>query len=79
MKTAAGKRRMRQTAEGSVVESEREIDRLQLELEELAEELQEEVDRIAEESMREAEAVEMIPVRPLQRDVEVIEVLLLWS
>jgi hypothetical protein len=79
MKTAAGKRRMRQTAEGSVVESEREIDRLQLELQELAEELQEEVDRIAEESMRAAEAVEVLPVRPLQRDVEVIEVLLSWS
>lgn len=79
MRSAAGKRRMRRTAAGSVIESEREIERLSDELEDLAEELQDEVDRIAEESERIAESVETVAVRPIQRDVAVGDVRLLWS
>jgi len=79
VKTAAGKRRMRQTAEGSVTESINEIERLELELEDLVEELQDEIDRIAEESEKTAEKVEIVEVRPIQRDVEVTDVWLVWS
>jgi Helicase HerA, central domain len=79
VKTAAGKRRMRQTAEGSVTESVREIERLEDELEDLAGELQDEIDRIAEESQLIAERVETVEVRPIQRDIEVTDVWLVWS
>jgi hypothetical protein len=79
VKTAAGKRRMRQTAEGSVTESLHEIERLELELEDLAEELQDEIDRIAEESEKTADQVEIVEVRPFQKDVEVTDVWLVWS
>ena len=79
IKTAAGKRRMRQTAEGSVTESVHEIERLEEELEDLADELQDEIDRVAEESERRAEKVELVPVRPIQRDIEVTDVWLVWS
>jgi hypothetical protein len=78
VRSAAGKRRMRKTAEGSVTESVREIDRLEDELEELAEELQDEIDRVAEESELKAEKVELVPVRPIQRDIEVSDVWLVW-
>ncbi len=79
MKTAAGKRRMRQTAEGSVTESVHEIERLEEELEDLADEMLDEIDRVAEESERRAETVEFVPVRPIQRDIEVADVWLVWS
>ncbi len=79
VKTAAGKRRMRQTAEGSVTESMNEIERLELELEDLAEELQDEIDRIAEDSEKIAEKVEIVEVRPIQKDIEVTDVWLVWS
>ncbi len=79
VKTAAGKRRMRQTAEGSVTESVNEIDRLEEELAELAEQLQGEIDRIAEESERRAERVELVALRPVQRDIEVGDLWLVWS
>ncbi len=79
VKTAAGKRRMRQTAEGSVTESLHEIERLELELEDLAEELQDEIDRIAEESEIAGDQVEIVEVRPFQKDVEVTDVWLVWS
>jgi len=79
VKTAAGKRRMRQTAEGSVTESVHEIERLEEELEDLADEMQDEIDRVAERSERRAENVELVPVRPIQRDVEVTDVWLVWS
>ena len=79
VKTAAGKRRMRQTAEGSVTESMHEIERLEIELEDLAEELQDEIDRIAEDSEKTAEQVEIVEVRPIQRDIEVTDVWLVWS
>ncbi len=79
VKTAAGKRRMRQTAEGSVTESLHEIERLEIELEDLAEELQDEIDRIAEESEKTADQVEIVEVRPFQKDVEVTDVWLVWS
>ena len=48
MKSAASKRRMRQTAEASVTESENEIERLELEIDGLAEEMQDEIDAIAQ-------------------------------
>ncbi len=79
VKTAAGKRRMRQTAEGSVTESVNEIERLEDELAELADELQDEIDRIAEESERLAENVESVAIRPIQRDIEVTDLWLVWS
>lgn len=79
MKSAAGKRRMRQTAEGSVTESVHEIERLEEELEDLADEMRDEIDRVAEESERRAETVEFVPVRPIQRDIEVADVWLVWS
>jgi len=79
MKTAAGKRRMRQTAEGSVTESENEIIRLEEELEVLAEDLQDEVDAVAEASERDAEQVDVVNVRPIQRDVDVDDLWLVWS
>ena len=79
VKTAAGRRRMRQTAEGSVTESMREIERFELELEDLAVELQDEIDRIAEESEKTAERVEIVEVRPIQKDIEVTDVWLVWS
>ncbi len=77
-RTAAGKRRMRQSAEGSVTESVREIDRLEDELSLLADELQDEVDRIAEASEQTAQKVETVTVRPIQRDIEVKNLWLVW-
>ncbi len=79
VRTAAGKRRMRQTAEGSVTESLHEIERLEEELDDLSEELQDEIDRIAEESEKIAEQVEIVEVRPVQKDIEVNDVWLVWS
>jgi hypothetical protein len=79
VRTAAGKRRMRQTAEGSVTESLHEIERLEAELEDLSEDLQDEIDRIAEESEKLAEQVEIVEVRPVQKDIEVGDVWLVWS
>lgn len=79
VKTAAGKRRMRQTAEGAVTESVNEIERLESELEDLVEEMQDEIDRIAEESEQRAEQIELVEVRPIQRDIEVADVWLVWS
>jgi len=77
-RTAATKRRMRRTAEGSVTESVNEIDRLEDELEELADELQDEIDRIAADSEERAEAVEMVEIRPIQRDIVVSDLWLVW-
>jgi len=77
-KTATGKRRMRQTAEGAVTESEQEIERLETELEDLADELQEEVDRIAAESEERAEKIEVVAVKAKKTDIEVIDLRLLW-
>lgn len=79
MKTAAGKRRMRQNAEGSVTESVNEIARLEDDLEELAEELQDEIDAVAEASEHDAEQVELVNVRPVQRDIDVEDLWLVWS
>jgi hypothetical protein len=79
MKTAAGKRRMRQRAAGSVIESEREIERIEAELEELAGELQEEIDNIAAASEIKAAEIEQIAVRPKRADVVVRELTLVWA
>jgi hypothetical protein len=79
MKTAAAKRRMRQSATGSVVESEREIERIEIELEDLADELQREVDRIAEASEAKAAQIEKLAVRPKRADVIVRELSLVWA
>jgi hypothetical protein len=79
MKTAAGKRRMRQSAEASVVESEHEIERLERELEDMAVELQEEIDRITAESEERAENLEIVPIRPIQRDIAISDLWLVWS
>ncbi|MCP4900975.1 MAG: DUF87 domain-containing protein [bacterium] len=76
---AATKRRMRQRAESSVVESEREIDRLEEEIEDLALELQDEVDRIAAESEAKAENIEDVDVRPQRKDVTVLSFELVWE
>ena len=45
----------------------------------LADELQDEIDRIAEESERLAENVEIVAIRPIQRDIEVADLWLVWS
>lgn len=77
-RSAATKRRMRQRAEGSVVESENEIERLTAELEDLAREMQDEVDRIAAESEALAEQVETVEIRPTRSQVEVVKLRLVW-
>ena len=38
-----------------------------------------EIDRIAEESERRADRVEVLEVRPIQRDIDVTDVWLVWS
>jgi hypothetical protein len=78
MKTAAGKRRMSQRAASSVVESEREIERIENELEDLADEMQDEIDRIAVASEEDAEQIEELAVRPKRADVEVLDLFLIW-
>jgi hypothetical protein len=78
IRTAATKRRLRRSAEGSVTESVHEIERLEDELEELADELAEAVDGIAAESEAKARAVEEVPVRPQQADVAVRDLTLVW-
>jgi hypothetical protein len=79
VRSAASKRRMRQTAEGAVAESVNEIERLEDELEALADELQGEIDRIAAASERTAENIEAVTVRPIQRDIEVTDLWLVWE
>jgi len=79
IRSAAGKRRMRQTAEGSVTESVHEIERLEVELDDVADEMQDEIDRIAEESERLAKKVEIVRIRPIQRDIEVTDLWMVWS
>ncbi len=79
LRTAAGKRRMRQSAEGSVTESEREVERLELELGDLAAELQTEIDRIAAASEQAAERIEEKPFKPKQSDVVVLDLALVWQ
>jgi len=79
MRTAAGKRRMSQRAEVDVEESMSEIERLEAELEDLAEEMQTEVDRIAAASERTALAIEEVSVRHQNTDIEVKNLLLVWS
>jgi hypothetical protein len=78
-KTATGKRRIRQTAEGAVRESENEIERLESELEDLADELQDEVDRIAAESEEKAEGIEVTPVKAKKADIEILDLRLVWG
>ena len=79
MKTAAGKRRMRQTAESAVVESENEIDRLEAEIESLAEDLQDEIDRIAAESEEKAEGIEKKAIKAKKADIAVLDLRLVWG
>jgi hypothetical protein len=79
LKTATGKRRIRQTAEGAVRESENEIERIESELEDLADEMQDEVDRIAAESEEKAEAVEVVAVKAKKADIEVLDLRLFWG
>jgi hypothetical protein len=79
VRSAASKRRIRQRAGASVTESEREIVRLENELEDLADELQDEIDRIAEASEVRAEAVEEVPIRPIQRDVGISGLRIVWG
>ena len=76
---AAGKRRMRQTAEGSVTESIHEIERLEAELEDLAQEMEEEIERMIEETEEIAIKVDGVNIRPVQRDVAIDDVWLVWS
>ena len=79
LKTAAEKRRMRQSAESSVLESENEIERLEAELEDLAEELQEEIDRIAAESEEKAEQIEEKAIKAKKADIAVVDMWLVWG
>jgi hypothetical protein len=79
IRTAAGKRRMRQTAEGSVTESIHEIERLEAELEDLAREMEDEIERMIEETEEIAVNVDGVVVRPVQRDVGVDGMWLVWS
>ena len=78
-RSSAGKRRMRQKAEASVIESEHEIERLEDQLEDLAEEMQAEIDAIAARSEEIAASIEEIAVRPKKADVNVLEIVLLWD
>jgi hypothetical protein len=78
MKTAAGKRRMRQRAKGDVVESEHEIQRIEGELEQLAVELEDEVERIAVESRETAERIEEMAVKATRSNIAVQELMILW-
>jgi methyl-accepting chemotaxis protein len=70
---------MRQRAGASVTESEREIERLEDELEDLADELQDEIDRIAGASEERAETIEEVAIRPIQRDIQVSGLWLVWG
>jgi hypothetical protein len=79
MKTAAGKRRMRQRARGEVVESENEIQRIEQELEQLAEELEDEVDRIAVESRETASRIEDVAIKATRSNIAVLELMILWA
>ena len=79
MRTAAGKRRMRQTAEAAVVESENEIERLEAEIEDIADELEDEIERIAAESEEKAEQIEERPVKARKADIVVLDLQLLWE
>jgi len=79
METAAGKRRMRQTAESAVIESENEIERLDAELENLAEELQEEIDRIAADSEEKAERIEEKAIKAKKADIAVLDIRVVWG
>jgi hypothetical protein len=79
MKSAASKRRMRQTAEASVTESENEIERLELEIDGLAEEMQDEIDAIAVESEEKAEQIEEKAVKAKKADITVIDLTLVWG
>jgi hypothetical protein len=78
MKTAAGKRRMRKRAEGEVVESKNEIQRIEQELEQLAEELEQEIDRIAAESNDMARGFEEVGVKATRSNIAVLELMILW-
>jgi hypothetical protein len=69
---------MTQRAEGTVVESENEIERLEAELEDLAAEMQDEVDRIAADSEALAAQVETVEIRPTRSQVEVLKLHLVW-
>jgi hypothetical protein len=77
-RSVATQQRMRQTAQGSVAESEREIERLGGEIEDLARELDAEVGRVAAASEALAEAVEEVPIRPKRSDLQVLSVELVW-
>jgi hypothetical protein len=79
LRTAAGKRRMRQTAKASVIESEHEIERLEAEIQGLAHELQDEIDRIAAESEERAEQIEEKAIRAKRSDIAVLDLWLLWG
>jgi hypothetical protein len=70
---------MRQTAEGAVLESENEIERLEAEIEALAGELQDEIDRIAAASEEKAEAIDEKPFRPRKADIAVLDLWLVWG
>ena len=69
---------MRQTAEGLVLESENEIERLEDEIQALAEELETEIDRIAEESEETAERIEEKAITAKKTDVVVHDLWLVW-
>ena len=79
LRSSSSKRRMRLTAEASVIESEHEIERLEDTLDDLAEDMQEEVDQIAAESESIAQNVADVPIRAKQADVVVETLVLVWD
>jgi len=77
-KAVATQHRMRQTAQGSVQESEREIERMEREIQDLADELDAEVGRVTAVSEALADALEEVPIRPKRTDVQVLTLELVW-
>jgi len=78
LRSASSKHRMRRRAEGAVIESEHEIERIEQELEELSLDMQEEIESIAEASDLLAEKVEEIHVRARQTEISVSVPVLYW-
>lgn len=77
-RSVATKRRMRQSAEGSVEESVREIEWLEQEIDDLAAELDADVARVAEASEALADEIEQVPIRPKRTNIQVVNLELVW-
>jgi len=79
LRSSSGRHRMRQRAEGAVIESEHEIQRIEKELEELTNSgLQQELKAITKSSEEKAKQVEEVKVRPRQNEITPGKILLYW-